>query len=122
MENLYSEVVQDILGYPGKMISASKSSYARAFPDHIVIFNANLFAGGKKIWFGDLDISESIDSIKELSESIGEDVYVLFEMDGRFGNEENPNLDNAVVIVKPGGEYLLHERLGKRVELGELKL
>lgn len=122
MENLYSEVAKDILGYPGKMISSSKSFYSRSFPDHIVVFNSNLFAGGKKIWFGDLDVSESIDSIKELSESIGEDVYVLFEMDGRFGNEENPNLDNAVIIVKPGGECLLHERLGKSVELGELKL
>jgi len=122
MENLYSEVVQDILGYPGKMISASKSSYARAFPDHIVIFNANLFAGGKKIWFGDLDVTESIDSIKELSCSIGEDVYVLFEMDGRFGNEKNPNIENAVLKVNPSGEFLLHKMLESRVNLGELKL
>lgn len=122
MENLYSEVAQDILGYPGKMISASKRSYVDAFPDHIVVFNANLFAGGKKIWFGDLDVTESIDSIQELSCSIGEDVYVLFEMDGRFGNEKKPNIENSVLKVKPSGEFLLHKMLDSRVNLGELKL
>lgn len=122
MEILYSEITQNILGYPGKMITASKSSYVKSFQSHIIVFNSNLFVGGKKIWFGDLDVTESIGDLKELSNSINKDVYVLFESDGRFDNEENPNLDNAVVIVKPSGKCLLHKMIDERVKEGKLKL
>ena len=68
MEDLYIQIVQEILGNPGKMISASKSTYARAFPDHIIVFNSNIFVGKTKIWYGDLDVTESMDKLKEISE------------------------------------------------------
>ena len=104
MESLYQEVAREILGLPGKMIGASKSGYKEMYPDHIVVFNSNVFMGKSKLWFGDIDITDSINDLKELALSVGEKIYVLFEMDGRFGNENNPQIQNAVATIHPEGE------------------
>ena len=37
-------------------------------------------------------------------------VYVLYEMDGRFENEENPLIDRYVVKFSPDGTYEVNER------------
>ncbi len=122
MEKIYQQVAKDILGYPGKMISGSKSFYREKFPDHVVVFNSNIFVGKTKIWFGDLDITESIDNLKDLALSLGEKVYILFEYDGRFDKEKNPSLDNAVITIGEHGEVSLHENLQESIDKGKLKL
>jgi hypothetical protein len=122
MENIYYEVAKGALGYPGKMISGSKSFYSRTFPDHVVVFNANLFVGKTKIWYGDIDVTESLETLKDLASAIGEKLYVLFESDGRFDKEKNPYLDNAVVVLDPSGDLELHPRLVERINEGSLKL
>jgi hypothetical protein len=44
----------EILGMPGRMISASKSMYTASTPDAIVVFNGNVVTeSGAKIWYGD---------------------------------------------------------------------
>ena len=49
MESLYVELAQEILGFPGKIIGASKSGYRENFPDHLVVFNSNVFVEKNKI-------------------------------------------------------------------------
>ena len=122
MENIYYEVAKEALGYPGKMISGSKRFYSRTFPDHVVVFNANLFVGKTKIWYGDIDVTESLETLKELASAIGEKLYVLFESDGRFDKEKNPSLDNAVIVLDPSGDLKLHPTLEERVNEGRLKI
>lgn len=122
METIYQQVAKDILGYPGKMISGSKSFYREKFPDHVVVFNSNIFVGKTKIWYGDLDITESMDTLKDLASAIGEKLYVLYESDGRFEKEKNPSLDNAVMMIHPGGGLELHQLLEKKIKRGDLNL
>ena len=98
------------LGPMGRMISSSKSGYRDRYPNHLVIFNANVCTLEGKHWFGDLDLTKDKDALADLAQTIGEEVFVLFEMDGRFENEDSPKLDNAVVIFLPDGSW----KIGKR--------
>lgn len=84
----------------GRMVSASKSDYSCRFPTHVVVFNANVCTKTHgKIWHGDVDITKDEAKLIELAKALGEDVYVLREMDGRFENEGEPKLDSARAVV-----------------------
>ena len=72
----------------GRMLSGSKSGYMNANPDHEVYFNANVFTREGKLWWGDLDITIDAEKLQNIAEAMGEKLYVLREMDGRFENEE----------------------------------
>ncbi len=98
---------EERLGMAGRMIAGSKSGYCKAYPQNVPIFNSNLAvktgAFGKKaekIWHGDLDLTEDCAKLRKLSEDLEKPLYVIREMDGRFGNEENPILDEYVVKVE----------------------
>jgi hypothetical protein len=104
------EKATQILGWSGAMISGSKSGYLRQNPKNMAIFNANIIAMGsqpEKIWYGDLDVTVSLEKLKTLAEAIGTDVRVLREMDARFEYEEKPNVSNFVIKVQPDGSYEL---------------
>lgn len=74
---------------PGRLIAASKSSYRSKFPDNEVYFNANIFVLGEgKIWYGDLDITRDYKTLEEIASLLKKDLFILSEMDGRFGNED----------------------------------
>lgn len=106
-EEFYAE---KILGFMGRMVGGSKSIYRYDNPTNIVVFNANLFtSNGTKIWYGDLDLTLDSDKLKQLSSTIKEDIYVLYETDGRFENEKKPKLNNAVAVYGPGGSISLKE-------------
>jgi calcineurin-like phosphoesterase family protein len=96
---------QDLI--EGRIISGSKSGYRTEFPDHVVIFNANIVIRSKgKIWYGDLDLTLEEDKLKSISEKFGEPLYILYEMDGRFEHEnDSPEqlIKKAVVII--GKDY-----------------
>ncbi len=93
----------ETLGYHGKMISGSKSGYSSSKPKNLPVFNSNVIASlsGElvKIWHGDIDITLSIEKLKELSTHLDAEIYVLREMDARFENENNPRIENFVVKV-----------------------
>ena len=83
---------------PGRLISGSKSFYRSQFPENEVYFNANLFVLGEgKIWYGDIDVTRDIESLKEISSAIGKDLFILSEYDGRFDNED---LSDSEIISK----------------------
>jgi len=99
------------LGHSGKMISWSKSGYAQANPNNFVIFNANIACIEGKVWYGDIDITLNKENLQEIAKFCEETVYVLYEMDGRFDNEESPKLDRAAIEFYPDGTYKIREDL-----------
>lgn len=90
-----TEEIQDIicknLGPCGRMISGSKSFYYSKCQNNFVVFNANLVLSEcGKIWYGDLDITLDGNDLKKIAKEIGLTIYVLREMDARFGSEDDP--------------------------------
>jgi hypothetical protein len=84
--------------FSGRMISHSKSGYLDRFPDNEVYFNANIFVLGEgKIWYGDIDVTKEKEQLENVARKIGKDLYILREMDGRFGNEE---LKDSEIITR----------------------
>lgn len=82
----------------GRMLSYSKSSYREKNPDNEVYFNANIFVLGEgKIWYGDLDVTKDRDSLERIASSLGKDLFILREIEGRF---ENENLKDSEIISK----------------------
>jgi hypothetical protein len=72
--------------YCGQMISGSKQSPK----GHVCVWNANIITRKLgKIWYGDLDLTKSESVLKEIALEIGEPIYVLREMDCRFGTERD---------------------------------
>lgn len=112
----YSLLVER-LGTPGRMISGSKSGYRERHPDNLAIFNANICVEKSKIWFGDIDLTLSADDLKSIAAETGETLYVLYEMDARFENEENPKIESAAASFHPDGTVTLHEWLRDKYQL-----
>lgn len=108
--NSQTEVAESVLGHCGRMVSGSKSGYSSRHPKNIVVFNANVFYLGEKIWYGDLDLTLDEDKIVTLAKNLGGGIlHVLRESDGRFGAESNPPLDRAV-FTTDGTRKLYKER------------
>jgi len=104
MSNIFIEK----LGPPGKLISGSKSGYRSMYPTHFVIFNANVCTASQgKIWYGDLDLHLDKGTLMEIAHEMGTDLYILYEMDGRFENEENPLIEKTPVIFHPDKSYTI---------------
>lgn len=89
--------------YCGRMIGFSKSYYRETHPDNKVVFNANIFTlEDGKIWYGDLDLTLDETELKKVAQEIGKKLYVLYEMDGRFENEEQSKewvKEKAVAVI-----------------------
>ena len=91
-------IVQEIQQYfeshgfhDGRMIGGSKTGYNAQYPDDLIIFNANvLIKDIGKVWYGDLNLTEDYKILKKISESLNTTLYILWEMDGRFGEENKP--------------------------------
>ena len=82
--------------FDGRMIGGSKSHYHKEHPDDLIVFNANvLMPGYGKVWYGDLNLTEDYLVLREISECLNTTLYVLWESDGRFG-EENKPIDELV--------------------------
>ena len=80
----------------GRMIGGSKSGYRNMHPDDLIIFNANvLMPGYGKVWYGDLNLTEDYLVLKEIAQNLNTELYVLWESDGRFG-EEDKSLDELL--------------------------
>ena len=77
--------------YNGRMIGGSKWQYSKKHPEDLIIFNANiLMPGYGKVWYGDLNLSQDYKILKRISKCLNETLYILWESDARFGNENNP--------------------------------
>jgi hypothetical protein len=101
----HQQEAEKILGYPGRLLSQSKGNYNASYPDHVVVFNGNVFAGKKsptKIWYGDLDLTAGDkERLQQLSNKLGLILYVVREMAGRFDHEFEPDLSDPVAVIHP---------------------
>jgi hypothetical protein len=123
LANRYEEALLATVGPAGRMITASKSSFREANPDHVLIFNANLCLAGGKIWHGDLDIDTPDEQLLiELAARIGEAIYVLHERAARFENEDEPQLEEAVYSVAPSGHTMFDHPYIERTRDGSLRM
>lgn len=84
--NINEELEQRKL-YCGRMISASKDE-----PNgQKCVWNANIITrSGRKVWFGDLNLTKEGKLLKAVANAIGEPLYVLREHDCRFDTAEDP--------------------------------
>jgi hypothetical protein len=112
------ELAVAVLGYPGRMISGSKTGYGAYYPQNFTCFNSNVCTKRGKLWHGDLDLTKDFRMLITLANVLNERIYVLYEMDGRFENESAPRLERARFIVDPGA-YLSFAGEGRGVTLGE---
>lgn len=71
----------------GRQLSAHKTA-----PEGCVcVWNANILTESEgKVWFGDLNITRDGDRLRSIALQIGEPLYILREMDSRFGTEDLP--------------------------------
>jgi hypothetical protein len=104
---------QSIIGPLGAIISHSKSGYRERHPENLSIFNANICTKDEKIWWGDLDVTLKQTFIADLAFILSEDLYVLYEMDGRFENEGEPKVDRYAVKFFYDGGVELSESLAE---------
>lgn len=109
--NRLTEKIQKVLGYNGRMISGSKSGYRERHPNNFAIFNANLCVKDGKFWFGDVDITYDKEILSNFAKDENCEVYVLYEMDGRFDNEDSPLIKKAAVIFHSDGTFTIKEEL-----------
>ena len=106
----YTGLLMETIGFPGRMISMSKSAYVDSKKTSVPIFNANICTKESgKIWFGDLDVTLDKEKLSALATGMGQDIYVLRELDARFENEEHPRLDQFVIVFKADGTWKLNE-------------
>jgi hypothetical protein len=109
---MVTELINKKIGQFGRMISGSKSGYHKMYPNNLAIFNSNICTKSEgKVWFGDIDLTESKFELSLIAAEIGEPIYVLYEMDARFENEANPVLSRAAAVFLPDGSIDLQERL-----------
>lgn len=109
MEKDMEQLASSILGYPGKMISGSKSGYVKKNPKALAVFNANLCTTEGKFWYGDIDVTREKILLQAIAISSGKDVYLLRESDARFQYEESPRFERAMVIFHPDGSHTIGE-------------
>ena len=118
-----NQKASSVLGMAGAMITESKSGYRERNPENLAIFNANVCTKDEKIWWGDLDVTKSQNLLEDLAYILNEDIYVLYEMDARFENEEAPKIEKfAVKFFYDGGCELsksLKERFDQDLRLKE---
>ena len=77
--------------FDGRMIGGSKSHYHKEHPDDLIVFNANIIMSEfGKVWYGDLNLTEDYLVLREMAECLDTTLHVLWESDGRFGEENKP--------------------------------
>ena len=103
--------------HSGRMLGGSKTGYTIERPNNLILFNANvLMKDIGKVWHGDLNLTADYSVLKDIAKSLNTTLYVLWESDGRFGEENKPLtalLDKAVWSTddtKPTKEWYLNKQ------------
>ena len=76
--------------HDGRMLG-SKLDYSNNHVDDLIVYNANIMMPlVGKVFYGDVNLTEDYLVLKEIAESLNTTLYVLWESDGRFGEENKP--------------------------------
>lgn len=86
----FNEIFNKYDFYNGRLICSSKSLYHKKFPDHNVLFNANIFIKEGKIFYGDIDLNIDNVVLQKICNELNEEFIVVRELYGRFGGEKKP--------------------------------
>ena len=91
----------DAFGFDyARMIGGAKWEYTDKHRGDLIVFNANvLMPGYGKVWYGDLNLTEDYKVLKNIGITLNSALFILWEMDARFGEESKPLnelLDKAV--------------------------
>ena len=82
-----NDALADEKFYCGRMVSATKSAPKGQY----CVWNANIVAKScGKLWFGDLNLTKDSAALNKVAAAVGEPLYILREMDARFGTEQKP--------------------------------
>ena len=77
--------------YDARMFGGSKVDYHSKHRDDLIVFNANvLMPNYGKVWYGDLNLTQDYIILKSIADSLDTTLYVLWESDARFGEENKP--------------------------------
>ena len=86
--------------YDARMIGGAKWEYTDKHRGDLIVFNANVsMPGYGKVWYGDLNLTEDYEVLKNIGKTLNSTLYILWESDARFGEESKPLnelLDKAV--------------------------
>lgn len=75
----------------GRIISKHKGEYITEHQGELVIFNANIVIASRgKIWYGDINVTQDFEDLKNIADKLGEDLYILMENDARWGTQDEP--------------------------------
>ena len=85
------------IGEMGRMISGAKV----APKGHVCVWNGNVIVEGKKVWYGDIDLTKDAKRLQLAANELKQPLYILREMDARFDQERNPDLSKAVATINP---------------------
>lgn len=93
----------EALGMCGAMLSGSKTGYEMRNPNHVVFYNANLYdPAANKLWFGDLDLTDQIETLQGLASKIGEPIFVTREAPFRFNPPSAAQLAELAELPRSG--------------------
>jgi hypothetical protein len=95
------DIINKNVGGCGRMVWAEKYNLPAKLKGHKIVWNANIIVDGKKVWYGDIDLTADAPGLHKAADEIGKALYVLTERAARFDNEENPLVDEAVAIIEP---------------------
>ena len=77
--------------YAARKIGGAKWEYTDKHRGDLIVFNANvLMPGYGKVWYGDLNLTEDYEVLKNIGKTLNSTLYILWEMDARFGEESKP--------------------------------
>jgi hypothetical protein len=93
-----SELAESKLGPKGRLLTIDKGLYLEKYPNNVIAFNTNVIIGGYIVWSGDLDITESIDDLKELASKTESAVHVRHKLAGIF-NGSQASLPPALLVI-----------------------
>lgn len=110
--NLDQRIIRDVFHKHGlnigRMIGSSKSTYRFENPNHEIYFNANIITiNYGKVWYGDIDVNVDGEDLKKISKEIEEPLFILYEIDARFENENKPAgelIKLSKCTITPDGE------------------
>lgn len=100
-----------LIGYPGRMITGSKTGFGRRKPDHAAVFNAGVIVDGSEVWWGDLDLTEDADRLRALAAELNCSISVVYE-GGRHSRPISPLWTAALFtpdgnVSFPGSSFAL---------------
>ena len=76
--------------YDGRMLG-SKLDYSNSHVEDLVVYNSNIFMPlVGKVLYADVNLTEDYLVLKEIAASLNTTLYVLWESDARFGEEDKP--------------------------------